>query len=424
MDLRLLVVVDHQSLAAVALADTLASTLTPLSWTVDVCRVDRGADPTAVRLLAATRRILTGTMGRVRPVVLFIGPESCQRRWMWALVAAGLRSGVRVALHVGASRVPLDLALADPFRLADLIGTDSDFGARAVLQCCRDGRVEAGGPVVSIPSLLLVASAPGDDRADRDAFRSATFDLGPDHLLIASAADATPACWLALAIFAAFADGLYWQCHRCGRVAAFPRDHVLAPVPVHSCGACGSTDGHRGRARPEARLFVAGSAAHIAPGEAHDTWTAREALEHLGLEGRVFREGDGRTPSAAFTTTVRRLAVADIHIAPHPLADVQPAVLASAALGVPTVATRFGAAVEVLAEAARLVPPALTQTASSGHHVAIMDTGQAVRELLVLADDAPARRAQGERARLAMRRSEPSAVACRWHDHLQRLALA
>ncbi len=147
-------------------------------------------------------------------------------------------------------------------------------------------------------------------------------------------------------------------------------------------------------------------------GEPLGTWTASDARRLLGLEGRVFFDGDPDMASRV-----------DIFLAPHPLGDLELTLLASCALGVPTVATRFGAAAEQLAGMTRLVQPAVILDTSEGHREALMDVGGAVRELMDLADDPRARRVEGARARLAMASSTPSAVAARWHDHLARLTL-
>ena len=414
---RLLLVTDRHPVPG-ACVD--AVELQRLSWQIEVCRPDACDDPANLRLIAATRRVLAKTPASVRPVVLLVGREGVQRRWVLALAAAGIKARVRVALHVRASRVPLDSRLVDLFRLADLIVTDSEFGGRAVLQCCRDGGRESGGPIVTIPP------APPRElpnlRAGRDAARRSMFDVGRDQLLIGATADATATAVLAMDIFRVFADGSYRACDRCGRITPFPSDLARPAPPVAACEACGSTDGRPGHPRPEARLFLAGRDVGAQPGEPLGTWTASDARRLLGLEGRVFLDGDpGMAPRASFDALVRDLALADIYLAPHPLADVEPALLASCALGVPTVATRFGAAAEQLVGMTRLVQPAVTLDTSEGHREALMDVGGAVRELLDLADDPRARLAEGARARLAMASLTPSAVAARWHDHLARL---
>jgi hypothetical protein len=280
-------------------------------------------------------------------------------------------------------------------------------------------------------------------------------------------------------IFKVFADGLYRACRRCRRVTIFASDEARERSRVPNCGACGSTEGHVGRPRPEARLFVARSAPAMANAGALGEWSAADARRLLGLEGRVYIEGDpgaalhaarsespashrgwrGARPARrddresreyskeaqrsrpgciarrmqldfrpgltrAIDPALRSLASADVHLAPYDLADLDSTVLASCALGVATVTTRFGAAAEILPGVARLVPPGVTLDASEGHRLAVMHIGGAVRELLELADDPAVRREEGIHARRAMGHMRPSAVAARWRALLEPLATA
>lgn len=395
-----------------------------LPWRADVFRMDGPPERSAVLLVAAVRRLLRDAHGEAPPVLRFIGAEKRQRRWLWALAAAGLRTRVRVAVHVRAAHVPLDPALADLFQLADLIVTESDFGARAVRRCGRDRGTEAGGPVVSMPPLVPARLRAQHGTVRRDALR-AMAGATSGNLLIASGGGTTAVTLRAMAIFKAFADGLYRACGGCHRVTAFASRDAREGSPVPVCGACGSTDSRVGRPRPEARLVVAlGAPARTSAGPLGQ-WSAEDASRLLGLEGRAHFETDaGVEPRHTLAHAMSRLAAADIHLAPHDLSDLDSTVLASCALGVPTVTTRFGAAAEILPGVARLVPPGVTLDASEGHRLAIMDVGGAVRELLELADDGEARRETGTHAREAMRRMDPAAVAARWHALLEPLARA
>lgn len=352
--------------------------------------------------------------------MLLAGQEAAQRRWALALAAAGLKSRVRVALHVRASRVPLSSHLVDLFRLADLIVTDSDFGARAVRQCCDDGGHEAGGPIVTIappPPGALVELLAG-----REVARRSMLGVDCDQLLIGATADTASTAVLAMHIFRVFADGAYRTCARCGRITPNLSGPGRGTRPVAACDACGSTAGRLGQARPQARLLLLGRNLHERSDQPLGSWTAGAARRLLGLDGRVFLAGDPAIPvHTSVESPVRAMALADIFFTPHPLADIEPTLLASCALGVPTVATRFGAAAERLAGISRLVRPAATLDASEGHREAVMDVGGTVRELLALADHPPSPGAEGSRIRRAMAFPSPSAIAARWHDHLGRL---
>ncbi|MCC7240933.1 MAG: hypothetical protein IT180_03325 [Acidobacteria bacterium] len=73
---------------------------------------------------------------------------------LWGVVAAGLRTRLRVALHVRAAHVPFGSDLADVFPLADLIVTESAFGARAVSFAAREQGMTLRCSPVAIPPLL------------------------------------------------------------------------------------------------------------------------------------------------------------------------------------------------------------------------------------------------------------------------------
>lgn len=422
----LLAVVDGQS-ARAGIDEAFARDLGAwLPCRVQVFRVD-GPGRLArsrVALVGAVRTLLRDGHGEAPPILWFIGDETRQQRWLWALIVAGLRPRVRVVVHVRAPCVPVDPALADLFQLADLIVTESDFGARAVRRCCRDRGAEAGGPVVSMPPLVPARVRVQDGTVRRDAVRAMAGATSGD-LLIASGGATTAVTLRAMAVFQVFADGSYRACGGCHRVTPFTSRGACERSPVPVCGACGSTESRVGRPRPEARLFVAHSAPAGASASPLGAWSAEHASRLLGLEGRAHVETDaGVEPRHTLAHALSRLAAADIHLAPHDLSDLDSTVLASCALGVPTVTTRFGAAAEILPGVARLVPPAITLDASEGHRLAIMDIGGAVRELRDLADDAEALRETGARAREAMHRIDPAAVAARWHALLVPLALA
>jgi len=111
----------------------------------------------------------------------------------------------------------------------------------------------------------------------------------------------------------------------------------------------------------------------------------------------------------------------DVHLVPHHLADVEPAVLAGCARGVPTIATDFGAASETLGSHARLVPPSAMTYASDGSVVALMDTGRALRELGTLLDPAGPDPAAGRGMRTPAEAALDADAAGAWHRHLESL---
>jgi hypothetical protein len=429
---RLLVVVGATSSPAPrsGFAQSLADAFERRTWQVAVCDIARDADRGLARALAATRRVSSNPPDGRKPTVVLIASEPLQLRLVFALASAGLLPAIKLVLRVRAAAVPLDPSLADLFPLADLIVTDSAFGSRAVAHCC----VEAGtplrrGPVV-VPSALGASPSHADVLRQRTAGRRHAFGVRGDQLLIGCGAGRTsdPRAFLAMQIFRVFADGLYWNCARCGGITLFATDDALRPRPVSTCVRCGAADGAAGIRWPTARLFLAdreAMRAGTANGLGRWRWTLDGMRRRWGLGGRVVVEGDDPLPPAeSLETAIDRLSCLDIHLLPHHLGDVEPVLLASCAMGVPAITTRFGAAAEVLEGAARLVPPCLTLDDSAGHRTAIVDVGEAVRELLHLARDAPARKRLGDAGRVAMRAHDDTVVLPQWVEHLERLAAA
>ncbi|MGE0816514.1 MAG: glycosyltransferase [Vicinamibacterales bacterium] len=369
---------------------------------MEVCYVDAVDGQPFGRLARAVRHAAAAAIPG-RPVVLVDGTFADQRRWLRTLVTGGLRPGVRVVVRAPIARVPLHPWHADLFALADLVVTESAFGARAVRECCRAaGAVRAS--VAVVPPMVPATSAGG---------------TGPEPpIAIACALEDKAAAFRALQIFHVFADGLYWECCACRRVTPYAVDRGTRPVTA--CGPCGSTLGRAGRPRPDVRLSLVGEPTTDGDSGALGAWTLATAVHALGLDERV----QIRRPAVDAGQAWRPLGRATIHLAPHGLANIEPAVLASCAIGIPTLVTRFGAAAEVLAGVARLVPPAVTLDVPAGHREAIMDVGHAVRHLMDLTDDPAARRVEGTRAREGARAFTPSAVMDRWHAELGALAVA
>lgn len=378
------------------------------------------------RVLAATRVLLSYCdPPACRPIVVLIGSPFEQLRVLWALVTAGLRPCVLVILHVGAADVPFRPETSDLFHLADLIVAESAFGARAVQRCCKETLTSLRRRIAIIPPPVEGGAGQANDPSQRQAVRKNTFGVLPDQLLVVCRAGhpADHRAFLAMQIFRTFAEGQYWTCARCHRITAFNSDESLRPLPASTCSFCLATDGRRGQGWPTARLFVSGGTSRSSDTAIEpDSWDLRSVRRALGLEARVFVEGDDGIPEAdGIETVFERVSAADINLLPHDLADVEPALLAGCAMGVPAIATRFGATAEVFGSQVRLVAPCALLLTSEGHWRATMDAGAAVAELLALAHNAGERTALGASARDSMRALSWDNVANRWFDQIDRL---
>jgi hypothetical protein len=386
-------------------------------------------EPTArgvVRLVAAVRALVaTPSSTDRKPTLVLLGSPAGQRWALGALVAAGLRPSVRIVLHVRAAEVPFRPETSDLFGRADLIVVESAFGARAVEHCCRGTGVVLRRPIVTIPPPAAGDVPHGTDSSARAAIRRVTFGVAAGDLLVGcfTGGGVDHPGFLALRIFRSFADGLYWWCGRCDRITVFDDDYCLKPLPISTCPLCSATDGRRGQAYPRARLFLARRNAAVAADACqHGRWSLRDTRRAWTLEERVILEGDrGVPPADSPEMRLERLSALDIHLAPHHLADVDGAIVAGCAMGVPTIATRFGAVGELFDSCARLVAPRPLLLDSEAHWTATIDVGAAVRELVSLAQSAEERTALAASARDAMRALRRDIVAARWREHIERL---
>lgn len=383
------------------------------------CSVAGDRDGGVTRFLAAARRVRSRSAAEPRPILILFGDEGRQRRLVWALALAGLRPAFHVVVHVRSATVPFDPSLADLFALADLIVSDSSVGCRAVRQCLAEGEIETCPSIVRIPPLVGGLTDSPEELQSRDRIRREIFGVGPEDLLVgcfAGGAD-DPRQGLALEVFQLFAGGLYTECEHCGFVNGSvrvdsPRRGPLPPPPSR-CGRCGAR-GKAGEHWPGAHLYLCEDSSPQRPGTA--VRLAQNGGSAILVEGRDLPRVDSER------LLFERMSCMDVHLSPHHLADVEPTVLTSCALGVATITTRYGAAEELLEGAARLVAPEVTLDTSSGHRVAILDVRAAVEELLRLARDEEARVLLGSRARAAMRaHSEPTVVE-RWLGQLELLA--
>lgn len=334
----------------------------------------------------AVRRVLGSGGGR--PVVVLFGDETRQRRLVWGLALSGLLPRVRLVVHACAARIPYEPSAAEVFARADLVVTESRVGARAVRQCC----AEAGEPpppvVVTPPAFPARSGLPRPSPADRRALRRARMGVNDDALVVG--------CWagdamvevapLAMGIVQQFTRGQYFQCDRCGHLTPWVVDDHLRPVPCEQCERCGSWSGTAGRARDDTSLVLIGE-----PANGNGGWGTQAVGTWLGLEDRIVHETEAPTTQPA-NAVAHLWGCVDVHLQPHLLADVPAPILASCVLGIPIVATRYGAVEEWLTDAARLVPPRMVVDHSEGHRIALMDPGGALRELCRLADDPAARR--------------------------------
>jgi glycosyltransferase involved in cell wall biosynthesis len=373
------------------LASALATTLSDHSWRVSTCRIDVDADGGVERLFASTRRLLHDGRVSEKPTVLLLAGESIERRLVWALAVAGLRPALRLVTLARAARIPFDRSLYDLFAMSDLVVAESGIGVRAVRQCLAEAGIEPGPPVAAIPLPI----APSAERACsvevRERLRRDQFDIEPADLLVGSMADSADdrRDRLAKRIFRILADGLYSSCTRCDAPAVDPAENG-PPGMIARCRECGGKT-RPGERWPRARLVL--SPPRAKPGRP-------DCDERL----------------------VERLSCLDVHLAPHRFADVDPLLLSSCGLGVPVVTTKFGAAEELLAQAARLVAPSLTLDQPAGHRIALIDVAAAAVALVRLARDGEARSALGASARWAMRAHHRANVLRLWTDHCERLA--
>jgi hypothetical protein len=334
---------------------------------------------------------------------------------------------VQLVVHVRAAKAPLHPSRCDFFPLADLIVTDSAYGAGVVRHGCAEVGSVLRCPVAVIPQAIAAEAILGDLFRQRDAARRELFGLDPSHLLIGCGSGLAddPRQFLAMRIFRIFANGWYWSCARCSRITLFDSDDDLQSIPTSTCSRCRVSDGRLGIHWPAARMFVANQTTlPLRPSESgYDNWTVEQIRSAHGLDGRVYLEGDDNLPPAnSNETMLRRLSCLDIHLLPHHLSDVEPVLLTTCAMGVAAITTRFGAAQEVVGRVARLVAPCVTLDDSAGHRTAIMDERVAVEELLRLAEDAVAREGLGDAGRAVMRTHGESVVARQWVDHLERLS--
>jgi hypothetical protein len=167
-----------------------------------------------------------------------------------------------------------------------------------------------------------------------------------------------------------------------------------------------------GSARDDTRLLLVGTEP-----TADGWWDTRAIGAWVGLEDRIVHATEVRTTGA--THDLAHLwGCVDIHLQPHPLADVPASIRASCVLGIPIVATRYGAVEELLAGAAELVSPRIVLDHSDGHRIALMDPGGALVELCRLADDRAARRLTAARVGERTHGWEAHALLDRWVDLL------
>lgn len=414
-----LLVVDGTAQPPSPLGDRLAEQARARGWTVARNRLGPAGDP--FQAVLGARRLVRASPVQT-PVILLLGTESEQSRVVGALVVGGLRPRVRVALHVRAAGLPLEPRFAQTLLLADLIVTESALGERAVERCLAEAGIDRQAPIERIHPFVAADVHERLSSSDRRRLRRERFGLDDDHLLVACETTEQPAPALALQVFRHFADGLYWSCEACCRLTPFGMDDDLRPIPVRACHRCGSSDGQPGRPEPVARLYIAGVASRAAHTPIALEWTVGDMRRALGLEGRVLLAGDaGLRAFDPDLTAVDRLRCADIHLAPHPLADAEPSVLTGCALGVPTIVPGFGALAELLGSAVGLVPPAVHLHTSRSQVMALLDVAHALEALRTLAADGEARAEAGRAGQARMASWTPAGVLDGWMDALDRL---
>ena len=391
------------------LSRLLVGHLRGLGIPVEACPGAASGSETPARVAVAVRGALGDGVGP--PVLVLFGDESAQRRLVWAVALAGLLPAVRLVVHAAAARIPYEPSVADVFARAEIVVTESQLGAQAVRHCCAQAGEPAPKVVVLAPALPAAASLPGPEAADRRAIRRARMDVADDAVVVGCWSDDGPqeVAPLALRIFGLFARGHYLRCDTCGHVTPFPEDDELRPVPCGRCAGCGSTSAVVGRARDDARMVLLGE-----PASDDGLWTTAAIADHLGLAEVVVHEPMPDSPREL----AKLWGCIDVHLQPHVLADVPASMRASYALGVPIVATGYGAVAERLTGAANLVPPRMVLDHSDGHRIALADPGSALVELCRLADDRAARRVAGTRLREVSRSCQEGAPLDRWVEVL------
>lgn len=342
--------------------------------------------------------------------MVLLGDEGRQRRLVWGLALSGLLPMVRLIAHAAAAKIPYEPSLADLFARADAVVTESELGARAVRRCCAEAAEPPPEIVVMPPAFPLPSRLPEVTPDGRRALRRDLMGVDDDAVLVGcrtgEGTEELPP--LVLGIFHMFARGHYWRCDDCEHVTPGDGDDHLAPLPRDRCGRCGSVNGAAGVARDDAQLYVTGE-----PSDEDDgLWGTHAISAGRGLDNQVFHDGALPTIRSAEEWWLRWGCV-DIHLQPHVLADVPESMRASCALGVPIVATRYGAVEECLAGAAILVPPRMVLDHSAGHRIALIDPGGALAELCRLADDRLARPLVADRARRLARGHETEGLLAR-----------
>lgn len=396
-------------LATSRLARALAHRLHRAGVAVASCDGARSEAEGTASVSAAVRRALRDG-GTARPILVLFGPEKRQRRVVWGLALAGLLARVRLVVHATAARIPYEPCVADVFARADVVVTESEIGARAVGQCCEEASEPAPGVMVAPMAYPSPSSLPDPTPADRRSQRRVRLGVDDDALVVG--------CWghdgweqvapLAMGIFAQFTRGHYWRCDDCGHLTPWSVDDHLRPVPREQCERCRSARGSVGRERDDTRLVLVGE-----PGDEDHAWGPRAIGEQLGLGDRIVHDSPGAADGLG-----QLWGCIDVHLQPHLLADVPAAIRASCALGIPVVATRYGAVEERLAGTARLVLARMIVDHSAGHRIALMDPGGALAELCHLAEDPVARRRTAAGLRGLAQAGETDAVLARWIELL------
>lgn len=376
---------------------------------VGVTVYDRaGTDPRGRMGVARAVRRAFGT-GDSRPILVLFGHEPTQRREMWGLALSGLLPRVRLVVHAPAARTPYDPQLAELFSRAEVVVTDSQAGAQAVHRCCTDADEPPPRAVVTPPVFPSPSSLAAPAPIDRRALRRARLGVDDDGLVVG--------CWtdeevevglLTMEVFSQFSQGHYSRCTRCGHLTPWPTDEHLESVPVAQCGRCGSHSGTPGRVRDDTRLLLMSG-----PSNGDGEWVPQAVGEWRGIEDRIIYQDPGSADDVS-----RLWGCVDLHLQPHLLADVPASISASCVLGVPVVATRYGALEEWLEDAAWLVPPRMVLDHSAGPRTALMDPGGALTALCHLADDRAARRRTAADMRALADAHQAGAVLDRWIELL------
>jgi glycosyltransferase involved in cell wall biosynthesis len=320
-------------------------------------------------------------------LVLSIGTPLDQCLVLGSVGEAGVRSRVRLVAYAPVNVAPIAPGTADVLRRFDVVVPFTNHARRALDQACG-----AAGPTVSPPiphGVDIGAFRPPLPEARRRT-RMDLFGLEDDDLLVGyfgrNSGHKHPD--MTVAVFAAFARGLYVTCRACARVTVADVDPLegLATGPAR-CGVCGSDQLVTGARRDRARLYLHTELLDAKTRALSGGWDLARLARLYGISHQVvfsdaLQIGEG-VPEHELAW---RMGACDIHFLPYEGGGWELTVLETAACGVANVVTDTSAPPEYAAPFSELVPTRLRLLDGAGLR-GLIDPGSAVQALVRLADD-------------------------------------